>query len=99
MLHRPSIYPGFSCRRVALLQPRNQRIRYHILHTAMVRPISELAKIAVHILRRDVDVGQADRSLRQFPNAFNVVRMVRHVLPKVIVRPFLRAMLVATGRK
>lgn len=59
----------------------------------MVRPKSELAEIAVHVLCRHVNVGRANRILEQLPEALNVIGRLGHTSPIIVDRPFLGGML------
>jgi hypothetical protein len=54
---------------------------------------SKLAQVAGHILLADMNVRAADRCLKELPEAFDVVHVVRHVLLLIVVGVFLRAVL------
>lgn len=49
--------------------------------------------VAVHIFRRNFDMRRTDRSFELFPEALDMLRMVRFARAIVVVGPFLPAML------
>ena len=56
----------------------------------MVRPESELAEVAVEMLRADANVHSVDSILEDIPDRPNLIGMVRSVIPAVAIGLFLR---------
>jgi hypothetical protein len=59
----------------------------------VVRPESELVKVTLGIFRANVDMRRGNRLFEQAPKALDAIGIVHRIVAKVVIAPFLRAML------